>query len=304
MMPALGAARFLPCLLVVAWCAPQDGTPDSSLGPRNVLLNDATNSSDEDLPRLKSHPIDGPFCANHFAGMSACSKCHSASVRRRSMQANGSSWNKAVLLYLHAQKTGGSTLECATQNNPLQSRWVNMGHTFNKVVDNCRNTCTVEGVKPKVVVMIRDVYDFWASRFLFAWECKFALSCARSFGIQTFHQFLRFVDKRYPGHHPIWMPQQLIMIQQCGNPCKYDFLLHTETMQENWLELMDKIGQPRTLLPRDVNPTKGMHPPIEFDTEALEIIRRIDGDMFDVWGQKERKEPFSLNANMTRLWQE
>ena len=33
------------------------------------------------------------------------------------------------MLYLHAQKTGGSTLECATEGNPLSVRWTNMGHT-------------------------------------------------------------------------------------------------------------------------------------------------------------------------------
>ena len=303
------SVRFFPCLIAVAWCANGDGASANDLGPRLVQLSDGKekSSSDEDLPRLKAHPIDGPFCSQHFLGNGACRQCLAAPARQRSLQAKGGEWDKAHLLYLHAQKTGGSTLECATQGNQLQSRWTNMGHTHKASVASCIHQCTFDGVAPKVIVMIRDPYEFWASRFLFAWECKLAASCTGSYGITHFHQFLRFIDNHMRMKtRTVWHPQHIIMYDQCGNPCEHDFLLHTETMQEDWLELMDKIGEPRTLLPQTINPTRtGNHPPIEFDAEALEIIRRIDGPMFDVWGYKERKESFSLNANVTaRLWQE
>ena len=54
-------------------------------------------------------------------------------TQRANQLANSSeghgAFKSAHMLYLHAQKTGGSTLECATEGNPLSVRWTNMGHT-------------------------------------------------------------------------------------------------------------------------------------------------------------------------------
>merc|ERR1719310_378944 len=51
---------------------------------------------------------------------------------------------------------------------------------------------------------------------------------------------------------------------------------------------MDKMGEPRTLLPHDVNPSKGAPELVEFDDAALDIIHRIDANMFEEWGYKKR----------------
>ena len=93
----------------------------------------------------------------------------SAMQQRAQQLANASGFKSAPMLYLHAQKTGGSTLECATEGNPtLAPRWVNMGHTSREKVDNCIERCTFgEGeIVPKVVVMVRDPYSFCAPRVI------------------------------------------------------------------------------------------------------------------------------------------
>ena len=123
------------------------------------------------IPRLPAHIRSDGFCSEHFMRMNACHKCNDwAAVAQRANQLANSSeghgaFKSAHMLYLHAQKTGGSTLECATEGNPLAVRWTNMGHTSRAAVDNCIERCTFgEGkIPPKVVVMVREPYSFCAS---------------------------------------------------------------------------------------------------------------------------------------------
>ena len=86
------------------------------------------------------------------------------------------------------------------------------------------------------------------------------------------------------------------MEQQCGKPCKYDYLLHTETMQQDWIKLMDKMGEPRALLPHDINPTVGKER-LQFTKDVLGIIHRLDANMFDEWGFEKRDESFNLRVS-------
>ena len=111
------------------------------------------------LPRLEARRIGStPFCAPHFLGERACAACTAEpSVRRRAKR-----HNKAHLLFLNTQKTGGSALECATEGSALASRWTNMGHTTQEAVAACMSACTFGGRAPKVLVMVRDPYDFCA----------------------------------------------------------------------------------------------------------------------------------------------
>lgn len=312
MMALARSTRVLPFLLVAASSESPGGQPDNHLTPHHVQLKadyeDGKHGPEESLPQLKGHPVQNGgvvgACSNHWRGPRACTECAAPWMRNaaKERQANySSSWKSAIFLYPHAPKTGGSTLECATEHNPLgqQGRWVNMGHTNGQVVTNCIEACTVDEQPPKVVVMIREPYDFWASRFLFAWNCDHAKSCTQYFNIKSFIEFLRFVRRK--GVHSPWQPQSLIHRNFCGQPCKHDFAFHTETMQDDWITLIDKIGEPRSLLPRLVNPsTRTKAPAIEFTSEALDIIHEIDANMFEEWGYKKRHESFAL-TNLTRL---
>jgi len=301
--------RTLSCFIAMASGAHPGDAPDNSLTPHDVsAVQLVKRGSDEELPQLMGHAIGGGVeggCSDHWLGVHACKRCQMPGMRNARTaitKANGSSWKTATFLYLHAQKTGGSTLECATEKNSLQGRWINMGHTNAAAVAHCAEACTFAEQPPKVVVMVRDPYDFWASRFLFAWDCKAAKSCTSYFNIKTFIEFLRFVKRK--GARSPWIPQSAIHHNFCGQPCKHDALLHTETMQDDWLTLMDKIGGERTRLPKLVNPSSHAHTPkIEFTSEALDIIHEIDANMFEEWGYTKRHESssFQLAANLTRL---
>ena len=145
--------------------------------PELVPKWDANKEDSEwgNIPRLQSHPMSDGFCSEHFMHNNACQKCNDwAAVGQRVNQlANasngGGGFKSAHVLYLHAQKTGGSTLECATEGNPLSVRWTNMGHTSRDAVDSCIERCTFgEGtLPPKVVVMVRDPYSFCAPHSFF-----------------------------------------------------------------------------------------------------------------------------------------
>ena len=261
----------------------------------------------EGLPRLQAHLIGtSPLCAPQNLGAGACAACtKDPMVRQRAKR-----HQRAHLLFLNTPKSGGSALECATQGNPLGPRWTNMGHTTQKAVAACMTACTFGGRPPKVVVMVRDPYDYWRSRYLFAHECQLAARCTQEFGIDSFLGYLRYIEAKgdFPngaGTSP-WMPQSYLLRQQCGQPCRHDHLFHTSSMQADWLALMNEIGAPRTLLPLPANltrmsPCRGQGgennkctPPTVFSLEVLRIIHRIDANMFDEWGYTKRDRQFEL----------
>lgn len=79
------------------------------------------------------------------------------------------------------------------------------------------------------VTQVRDPYAFWRSRFTYAWNCQFAIYCTPG-SVKTFEQFMALVGGG-PGHtvEP-WIGQSKIVRDQCGEPCKHDYLLHTEVL--------------------------------------------------------------------------
>ena len=103
------------------------------------------------------------FCAEHWfrTGLDACRRCTGAAGPTPSHFRNGT--RRPHLLYLHIQKTGGSSIECATEGHRMVDDllWTNLGHMRNAWgghVDACRAECTFNGMAPKVVVSVRDPY--------------------------------------------------------------------------------------------------------------------------------------------------
>ena len=160
------------------------------------------------LPRLEAHRIgNSPYCVQQNLGEKACAACTKDPKVRQRAKRHG----RAHLLFLNTPKSGGSALECATEGNPLGPRWTNMGHTTQKAVATCMKACTFGGRPPQVVVMVRDPYDYWRSRYLFAHECQLAARCTQQYGIESFLGFLRYIEAQgdFPngaGNSP-WMPQ-------------------------------------------------------------------------------------------------
>merc|ERR1719469_1259663 len=96
---------------------------------------EATNGEVLD-PCFETKFEDDSFCAPHWPKFGTC-----ATTCTESSFANGSS--RPHLLFLHTEKTGGSSVECATQHTfAKMGIWTNMGHTSRAHVDYCRARCS------------------------------------------------------------------------------------------------------------------------------------------------------------------
>ena len=192
------------------------------------------------------------------------------------------------LLYLHVEKTGGSSIECATQGHDLVDLglFTNMGHTSERAVDQCRNLCTNRGAAPKTVISIREPYSWWRSLYVYGYICSYASTCTSS----DFHTFMR---QAKPG-----IAQSNYIRRECGRPCNADYLLRTETLAEDWLGLLRTLGLPLVGLPH-ANPTGAKSrretPPTVFTQEIVDIIHSFDSAMFTEFGYPKRTDaPFEL----------
>ena len=72
--------------------------------------------------------------------------------------------------YWHVEKTGGSAIECATQQWQVEGYWDNMGHTSNRRAGSaCQQRCDAAGVRVANVISVREPYAYWESVYKYAW---------------------------------------------------------------------------------------------------------------------------------------
>ena len=112
--------------------------------------------------------------------------------------------------------------------------------------------------------------SFWRSRFTYTWSGKARIS-PQSKGIRSFEGFIRSIERNCLGHGPTWAegpmpgcpwpPQSFIIQRQCGRPCVYDYMMHTEHMQDEWLGLMAAIDEPPTRLRMSTDARTQAHEP-------------------------------------------
>ena len=81
--------------------------------------------------------------------------------------------------------------------------------------------------------------------------------------------------------------------------CQYDHLLHTETLESDFVAVLGHHGLPLLGLPR-INPTKEANhedeltPPVVFTRDALRIINNVDDAIFTQFGYTKRYDEFEL----------
>jgi len=206
-----------------------------------------------------------------------------------------------VVLFMHVIKTGGSSVECAATDLVTSGRWVNMGHQMNHSdVEYCIDKCTFGGKRPIVVMSVRNPYAYYTSLYKFAYAGAMFPSTRLSFGLFMEHYVFNVAPT--PRAHRRYAQSDFIR-HACGFPCKYDYLLHTEALDEDWqhLRTSESLSLPRKM---PVNNTarflRGVPPLITFTASMLQRINAIDSILFDEFNYTRRTEPFNVSANSSR----
>ncbi len=222
-----------------------------------------------------------------YCGGGCCRQCRKRTRKDGSVEPH--------LLYLHVEKTGGSSIECATAQTLVPAgSWTNMGHTDQGSTAQCERRCTFDGVKPKRVVSVRDPYAYARSMYLYTWSCEYSDWCRR--GYQDWMEFGPFILGAWKvGGHAT---QSESIRRACGKPCVYDYALRTETLAADWGRLMNATANPLWRLPRS-NPTKdgpmGKAPRTIFTKEITDVIEAVEAPLFEQFGYKKRTPPFEIS---------
>ena len=153
-----------------SWYSHCPATDDSRKGFKSGAFDhtswDRTHPASSRAPppyRLRVNPVTGdplnePYCTGHWCAHRCCPLACSRIL--------GAS---AHVLFAHVEKTGGSAIECATQQWQRKGWWTNMGHTTSKALSACAAKCDA-GTPTVRVVTVRDPYSYWASVYGNAWR--------------------------------------------------------------------------------------------------------------------------------------
>jgi len=188
---------------------------------------------------------------------------------------------------MHVEKTGGSSVECATVRTLVQAGvWTNMGHTDQGAVSACAHRCPER--QTFTVISIRDPYAYWASVYRYARFNRAA--AAPSPGDMNFEQYIAWMagEEQKPWWRrtpirgsPAWS-QSVRVRRACGEPCTPDFVLHTESLADDWAALLDTLQVPRYPLPH-TNAVKAPYNGLyntPFSRHTLDRINKMEAWFF------------------------
>lgn len=176
-----------------------------------------------------------------------------------------------------------------------------MGHTtWHGHIEWCSERCTFHGVAPQVVVSVRNPYSYWRSLFTYAWV-GIGSNLAIPDGVSTFGGFVQWADEqaRATDNDMFALSMSFALLLACGRPCRYDYVLHTETLSSDWLHLLTTLELPLVALPHS-NPTQLQSrppPPTVFTNEVRAVIHRLERSVFDEFGYERRMRTFELNSS-------
>ena len=234
------------------------------------------------------------FCSDHQCGERLTGCCPRPCNHRQGYH----------YLLMHVEKTGGSSVECALQAAADRGLVDLMGHSNYSASKACQARCGDRRVVR--ILTVRNPFTYWESVYKYAWKClgNRCPSQERSRLVQdpasgvkndfsakgvliSFASFLRFVSmSRW------WVDMTLSerIFTKCGRPCKYDTLLHTESLSKDWSRLLVQHPHlPRVRLSHvnkgggQAHHPWGPPPPVSYTPELVNIVQRLESVVFETF---------------------
>jgi hypothetical protein len=161
------------------------------------------------------------FCANHWCSATCCQTCDQS---------------QRPILFVHIEKTGGSTIECTTQHLADTGFWVNLGHNQAKNVEACEVKCKPRekliGVRHPLAFYLSAYHEYVTSRK----------------GTMSFAAYLQLVFDPRVGGMPYYTLTQRVK-RSCGVRCNEFTIIRTETLSNDLGNVLRRNG----LLPVAMN---------------------------------------------------
>ena len=205
------------------------------------------------------------------------------------------------VVYAHVPKTGGTSIECASEPLVRIGAWLNLGHASGVEWTYIKQLCQ----NAKLVVSVRDPYDYFASEYSYAHSelargtggSSTANSILSGVGVDgltgpaaavvvmaNFSSFMHWLRKVKHNTQSggIWAA--------CGRPCSADFVVRAESSQIDLDRLAAQAGLAAFTLSRH-NPSNHSAVRAEYDCELLDMVYRMERRMFDEFGYVRRACP-------------
>ena len=233
------------------------------------------------------------FCSDHQCGQHLGGCCPRACNS-----------DKPHYVFMHVEKTGGSSIECALQSAADNDVVDLIGHSNSSVAYACQSRC--RSSRTIRILSVRNPFSYWKSVYYYAWECignrcpsqerarlvkDEASGVSNDFSskgvLSSFESFLRFVSKSPRWKH---MTQSERIRNKCGRPCHYDELLHTESLSEDWTSLVQRNpGLPKVALPlvnEGANSSRhpwGPPPTALYTPRLIALVRELEAYVIQVF---------------------
>ena len=154
------------------------------------------------------------LCANHWCSATCCQTCDQS---------------QRPILFVHIEKTGGSTIECTTQHLADTGFWVNLGHNQANNVEACEVKCKPRekliGVRHPLAFYLSAYHEYVTSRK----------------GTMSFAAYLQLVFDPRVGGMPYYTLTQRVK-RSCGVRCNEFTIIRTETLSNDLGNVLRRNG--------------------------------------------------------------